>query len=549
MSTSSKPHRGRLRSGYPLALLALGLGVFTAWAVDIQPVYNPNVTPDQKAVIEAKIQLWEGRLPHQLPEHVVTVAFANGNLGTKYLFTTPDIEPVRGQLGLRGAEDLTLGETTGFTHDADGRPTGATITLNNNPVVPWYTGLDPNVPANQFDLWTVVNHELAHALGFTVNNPRFARNVTAMADPNDPNIPPDPNGPRRYTGGEPGGTPRGTLTPRSRGTHMDPNAHPGDMMEPNVPRGARRGPSETDIGILLDDVWKYPSITGTLSNFDVWNRSGMIANDFMVTLGGVLSQSISGIYNGESCPFPNGHTEPAPNGTVVKWGPGPGQVNPGTKGHFGFRIAGGLTPLSYSFQWTQNNEVIATVPVNAGTWRTLTGGTRMAAPVRNRLTNEGVVPLWITRRINFSMTPIVLDDLLLGMPLAATATPIDPGLVLLLPAASLTFDYLTVPDGAWGVVMITDYFEDLGGMPGAWLGTWLDAAELPSALPPGDINGDGLVDWGDFLALTVCLAGPEVYTAPPGVDPLLFARADLDGDGDADTTDFALFQTLYLGGR
>jgi len=544
MSTSRRPRFARARSGWGLAILVVGLGAITALAVDIQPVYNPNITAAQRAVIDAKVLLWEGRLPHQSPEHVVTITFANGNLGTKAFLAGPGVEPVRADIiGLRGTEATTLGVTTGFTNNADGRPTGATITLNNNSVIPWYTGLDPNVPAGQYDLWTVVNHEMEHALGFTVNNPRFARNVTAAPDPNDPNAPLDPNGPRRYTGGTSEGAPSGTLTPRSDGTHMDPNAHPGDLMGPTIPAGTRRAPSPTDIGILLDDVWKYPAIRGTLSNFDVWNRSGLIANDFMVTLRGVLSSSIRSIYNGESCPFPSGHAESTSDGTVVKWGPGPGQVNPGQMGHFGFRIAGGLTPLSYTFEWTQNNVVIATVPVNAGTWRTLTGGKAPVAPLRFRITNETSGPFWIQRNWNFSMLPIVLDDLLMGMPLSMTAMPIDPGPVMLMPQATITYDYLAgVPDGAWAVVMVTNYFEDAGGVPGMLLGTWLDAAELPNTSPPGDLTGDGIVDWMDQEVFAMCLAGPEVYVPPPGIDPLKFALADLSGDGDVDLEDYALLQ-------
>jgi hypothetical protein len=65
------------------------------------------------------------------------------------------------------AEDsrTTLAEADNFTSDANGRPTGARITINSNPAVSWYDGLDPNVPSDRYDLYTVVNHELAHALG------------------------------------------------------------------------------------------------------------------------------------------------------------------------------------------------------------------------------------------------------------------------------------------------------------------------------------------------------------------------------------------------
>jgi hypothetical protein len=299
-------------------------------------------------------------------------------------------------------------------------------------------------------------------------------------------------------------------------------------MNPELPKGTRRTPSPTDVGILLDDVWKYPTIQGSLSNFDVWNRSGLIANDFMVTLGGVLGSSIQNIYNGIFCPFPNGHVEPSTSGTVIKWGPGPGQVNPGQKAHFGFTIAGGLTPTSYTFQWTQNNEVIATVPVSPGTWRTLSGQ-RSAWPVRNRITNTNAVAVWVLRRINFSMVPIGLDDLLLGMPLNATAIPIDPSPVRLAPQASLTYDYYGIPDGAFAAVMIADYFADLGGVPGLPLGTWLDAAILPQPFLVGDMNCDGLVNFQDINPFVLFLSNFPAWQATyPGCPA---QNGDINGDG------------------
>ncbi len=49
----------------------------------------------------------------------------------------------------------------------------------------------------------------------------------------------------------------------------------------------------------------------------------------------------------------------------------------------------------------------------------------------------------------------------------------------------------------------------------------------------------------DFAVLADCMSGPDVGTQPPGCDPLNFAKADLDGDGDIDLADFAQFQRLF----
>ena len=73
---------------------------------------------------------------------------------------------------------------------------------------------------------------------------------------------------------------------------------------------------------------------------------------------------------------------------------------------------------------------------------------------------------------------------------------------------------------------------------------------FPGILTPcgsGDLNCDGLVNVADFSSFLACLAGPGIVTAPVGVDPVLFARADLDRDADVDLPDFALFQASFAG--
>jgi len=522
-------HRNRPRlaavvaGGLLLSIAQVALGV------DIQPTYDPNITAAQKAVIEKKISLWEGRLPHQNPEHVVKIDFRNADLGADYFGFRPGVELVLTDDSVLTDAGTTLAETDNFKNDADGRPTGARITINSNAGVKWYEGLEPPVPADSYDLYTVMNHELVHALGFTVNNPRFARNVTTTG------------GKRKYEGGSPTGEPKGTLTPAGEGTHLDPGDHPGDLMNPTIPKGTRRTPSTTDVDILLDDVWKYPTISGKLSNFDVWNRSGIIANDFMVTLGGILPSSITDIYNGAFNPFSPGQVSQVGNAARIKWGPGPGQVNPGDKAHFGFRIQGDITPLSFTFEWTQNNVVISTVPVNGTTWRGLTE----QGSVRNRISNTTDNMLWVARRINFLEEPIVLDDLLENSWVAMTAFPIDPEPLPLPPGESITFDYMGVGE-LWGVVMIVDYFADEMDFPGPLLGTWYDADELiPASGLPGDMNCDGLVDFGDINPFVLAMTDPAGYQmAFPDCDIM---NGDINGDGLFDFGDINPFVSLLAG--
>lgn len=58
---------------------------------------------------------------------------------------------------------------------------------------------------------------------------------------------------------------------------------------------------------------------------------------------------------------------------------------------------------------------------------------------------------------------------------------------------------------------------------------------------PGDLNSDGVIDFGDFTILADCLGGPDVAPTPE------CARADLTGDGDVDLADCAEFQRLFTG--
>jgi hypothetical protein len=243
-----------------------------------------------------------------------------------------------------------------------------------------------------------------------------------------------------------------------------------------------------------------PTIEGSLSNFDVWNRTVFIANDFEVFLDGIVPGSITDVYNGALNPFapPDASVTQEGSGTVIRWGPPEdgGQVNPGGMGHFGFQITGNLTPLGTIFRWSQNGEPLSPrVPSDGLTWKALTGqgkaGTgeagqgraAVAQPIANRsISVEAEVPnrsgsevIWIQRRVNTSSTRVVLDDLLVGEPLDRTATLLDPDPIPLAVGDSVTFIF-NVPPGTYAV-MIVDYYSaaDDGGV-GEIQGTWLDAA-------------------------------------------------------------------------
>ena len=63
----------------------------------------------------------------------------------------------------------------------------------------------------------------------------------------------------------------------------------------------------------------------------------------------------------------------------------------------------------------------------------------------------------------------------------------------------------------------------------------------------GDLDGDGDVNLEDFAIFADCLAGPEVNTPPPACTQQQFDSPDLDRDNDVDLSDFGGFQVTSCG--
>lgn len=230
-------------------LIAAGLSIMLAGAsvaATITPIYDANMTQAQKDIVQQKINLWQPRLAKNIS---ITIDFANADLGAAQFGLVgrarPWMEPFIAHLP--SGEDLALAETDQFQQDPNGKPTHARIRFNSNAAVSWHYGGTP-VPGDKYDFWTVVNHELVHALGFTVNYTRFGAAIT-----------PGPGDKRTFSCG---GT-TATLTPSDEGTHLDPTAHPGDLMNPTINMGERRTPSTLVIN-MLTCIWplffSYPAL-------------------------------------------------------------------------------------------------------------------------------------------------------------------------------------------------------------------------------------------------------------------------------------------------
>ena len=67
------------------------------------------------------------------------------------------------------------------------------------------------------------------------------------------------------------------------------------------------------------------------------------------------------------------------------------------------------------------------------------------------------------------------------------------------------------------------------------------------AMCQGDFDNDGDVDADDFDVFFDCMAGPDVFSAPPGCAVDEFTESDFDASGTVDLADYLLFSELFSG--
>ncbi len=221
-------------------------------------------------------------------------------------------------------------------------------------------------------------------------------------------------------------------------------------------------------------------IQGTLSNFDVWNRTGQVANDFHIELGGILPEMIDNLYLGD---YPNASINATGNGTSVTWTNS--STNPGDVDHFGVRLNGAQNPNGVSMNWTFDGNNIGNIGDVSQRW--FAGQGIVTDDITNRTDNG----FWIQRRVNTLFTPgIVLDDLLVGLPIWESSTLIDFEPVFLDQGQSLLFDFDFTADAS-AFVMMYEVFADNNGNIGDPVLTFLNAAVIPApgAVAPLAIAG------------------------------------------------------------
>jgi hypothetical protein len=156
------------------------------------------------------------------------------------------------------AGDL-LGFSSDFTEGPSGLPLSARVHLDDRKgsVIGWFIDPTPDLneefgpgftpyhmrgrlgtPAGEdYDLLTVLNHELAHVFGFTTSYSRFQSHVSDVEF-----------GLREYHGS---GV-FAALTAVGDGTHLNDGVHPHDLLTAFRSRGERVVPSNLDLAILSD---------------------------------------------------------------------------------------------------------------------------------------------------------------------------------------------------------------------------------------------------------------------------------------------------------
>lgn len=221
-----------------MRLMVLRTVILAAWVVgapgfassEVIRTYT-NVDVTAHAVVEVAIEFWEALLPDTF---TFSLAVERAPLGSTLAFSSDFVEAA-----------------------AAGLPVSARITIDDGSGgIPWFVDDTPDDdleyrrgqnpyhalaagagPAAGFDLLTVLQHELAHAFGFSVFYSAFAEHVAQASDGN-----------RTYTGA----AVTARITGAGAGTHTLPQTHPYDLMNPELEAGVRFSPSSLDLAILQD---------------------------------------------------------------------------------------------------------------------------------------------------------------------------------------------------------------------------------------------------------------------------------------------------------
>lgn len=212
------------------------------YALSIQATYT-GFSVAERQVAEASILVWEQLI---LDPFDVEVNLSKQSIAGDFLAFSTDF--VASSEGLPQSASIVVDDRVDATFGwfVDSTP----LTAEEYLAPRGNTYFPPNIrnpAANLYDLFTVLNHEIGHVLGFSVEYDLFADHV-----------PPGSGSLRRYEGE----SFSATLTPTFDGTHLHDSIYPRDLMVAFAARGDRRLPTALDLTILSD---AYGYSIGTLA--------------------------------------------------------------------------------------------------------------------------------------------------------------------------------------------------------------------------------------------------------------------------------------------
>ena len=217
------------RRMYGIATAALVLFSPASATSAIIPTYT-NVDAPAQAVVDTAIGLWDDLLPDSFVFNInVERAFLGGTPALSSEFVEAGGLPVSARITFddgTGAVPWFIDNTPDDDLEFHGGQTPFHAVANSN-----------GAAAGALDLLTVIQHELAHALGFSIFYDAFAAHVEDTEDGN-----------RAYVGS----TVTARLTGAGGGTHILPEEHPFDLLNPELELGHRFSPSPLDLAVLHD---------------------------------------------------------------------------------------------------------------------------------------------------------------------------------------------------------------------------------------------------------------------------------------------------------
>jgi hypothetical protein len=139
------------------------------------------------------------------------------------------------QLVVKDLPGSQLGEAQLVQLDANGLPAKGIVTIDNDGAgLGWSSDLVGGPAEGQYDLYTVILHELGHVYGFMQQYSGFGANIVT-----------DAFGGKDYYG------PDFIAKLDAVGQHLDEVAHPGDVMNATLDPGVRKTISDLNVQILL----------------------------------------------------------------------------------------------------------------------------------------------------------------------------------------------------------------------------------------------------------------------------------------------------------